>query len=1238
LESVSARRSTSVVPGIPWLAWVGWSVALAGAIALASQVQPGSRWPLVEGLPAGVVAAALIACGARLAPVLALVAFGLLLGGVAPGAWLGVGNLAAGLVTWLAVRFMGADMALRTSRGVFGLLMASVMGGLVFTMVELLLGTTSVLAGGGWAGWLSWLIAPGEGPFAALLLCMPFVLHAGDDAALLRRAGVLGWSVALLFELALLLLIFATPALDSQAKVTLAVLALGVHIWVVSHTGHRRALFAGGLAVVVILAAEWWCGAEQLGAAASFAWPWIVVTQTVTLLIHASVHERRFVMDGLRLAEQTINAAGDAILWVRRDGSLRFVNVASERLWQRSEAQLRALNVNALFGSMSDEKLSEIWQQAEGGRVAFELDVVSSDTRKIATEVVAAIAETDDGAFLTFLVRDVTERQEAQRRLVDSEQRFRAVFEQAALPMLLFDTTGRLVRANDSWYSLWQIASGKELSYQIFDDPDLDRLGQRELVERAFSGEPVAGPVVPYVMQRGGEDIEPMERHIRWWMYPVMDPFGDVAQVIQLQVDVTEQIQAETELQSTKSLLDSIIGEIPLAVSVRDEPSRRIVLWNRSAEQLYGIPASEAVGQHVQELLEKYELTIETERGTIEGGVSEAEVALHLPTGETRYALTRQVGVAGRGGGPGVLVNIAQDHTRRRLAEEQLRASEARYRAIVEDQHELVLRFRRDRSVTFLNTAFERFYRVHREEVEQTTFRRGLLTSDPAQLDVLLATLTPERPTVQCELPVELAHSGTHWVNWTFRAIYDEKGFLLEYQAVGRDVTGRRLAQDELAWLAAHDTLTGLPNRSFLLRELQQHVDNYQGVSGRGFAVLFMDLDRFKVVNDSLGHPVGDALLIQFARRLRQSVGKEAFVARLAGDEFVAVLEPCSGPDEAAALARRIVEATEVPFLIPPHELQVGVSIGIALQHHYESVEDILRDADLGMYQAKKDRAGDRVSFFDRSLQEVALERLSMENGLRHALERNELRLHFQPIFDILSGEVFSFEALIRWQHPERGLLEPSEFLQIAEESSLVVPLGWWVIDQACAFGRRAVDAAHRSGVMPPSISMNLSARQFAQVDLIDRLNESLGRRGLSPSDLRLEITEQHFIRENAFAADNIVRLHAAGFAVDIDEFGNRYSSLALLMRVPVAALKVDRSFVAGLPHDESSARLVRAMKQLAAEPGMTLMIEGIETPEQLAWMRHEGCRYLQGYLLSQPLVEQDALRLITDAFRLALP
>ena len=1235
---MSSRRTPTVVQRHSWLVCVVWGVALVVSLALASAVQTSSVWPLVEGLPAGIAAAALLACGVSVLPALGLSAALMVLVGAAPEWVQVVANLSAGVGAWLGVRFLGAAMALRSSRGVFGLLLSSVLGALVFTAIDLLLGGPSAWVGDGWALWLSWLIAPGEGPFVALLLCMPFALLQGQESVLLGKAGFEWWAVALLVECGLLVVVFGVTSLDVQAKVTLCVLALGVHIWLVSHTSQGRALLAGGATVGVIVASEWWCGAEALGAAAGFAWPWTVVTQTITLLIHASVYERRFVLDGLRLAEQTINAAGDAILWIRRDGSLRFANVACERLWLRSGAQLRALPVKGLFDSMSDERLSAIWQQAEQGRVVLALDVVRSDTRKVATEVVAAIAETDDVAFLTFLVRDVTERQEAQRMLVDSEQRFRAIFEQAALPMVLFDTTGRLVRANDSWFSLWQVAPEKALSYQIFDDQSLAGLGQRELVERAFAGEAVAGPVVPYLLYGGNENVEPTRRHIRWWMYPVLDPFGDVAQVLQLQLDVTDRVVAEIALRSTRNLLDSIIAEIPLAVSVRDELSGSIVLWNRSAEQLYGIPASVAVGQHVPVLLEKYGLRVETERGMMEGGVSESEVVLHLPSGATRYLLTRQVVVAGQDGGPGVLVNIAQDQTRRRLAEDQLRASEAQYRAIVEDQHELILRFRRDRSVTFLNTAFERFYRVHREEVEQTTFRRGLLTSDPAQLDVVLATLTVERPTAQCELPVELRHSGTHWVNWAFRAIFDDRGILLEYQAVGRDVTGRRLAQDQLAWVAAHDTLTGLPNRSYLLRELQQHVDNYQGVSGRGFAVLFMDLDRFKVVNDTLGHPVGDSLLIQFARRLRQSVGKDAFVARLAGDEFVAVLEPCSGPDEAAALARRIVEATEVPFLIPPHELQVGVSIGIALQHHYETAEDILRDADLGMYQAKKDRAGDRVSFFDRTLQQVALQRLSMENGLRHALDRNELRLHFQPIFDVLSGEVFSFEALIRWQHPERGLLGPADFLQIAEESSLVVPLGWWVIEQACAFGRRVIDAAHRSGVMAPSVSVNLSARQFAQVDLIDRLNESLVRYGLSPSDLRLEITEQHFIRDNTFAADNIERLHNVGFAVDIDEFGNRYSSLALLMRVPVAALKVDRSFVAGLPHDESSARLVRSMKQLAAEPGLTLMIEGIETPEQLAWMRHEGCRYLQGYLLSRPLEEQDALRLITDAFRLAIP
>ncbi len=1188
-------------------------------------------------MPAGVVAAALLACGARVLPVLVSVTLLMVAAGVSPEPWALVGNLLAGVASWLAARFLGPDAALRSSRGVFGLLVASVMGSLVFTATQLVPGGTPMSALQGWNLGLSLLVSLMEGPFVALLLCMPFALMKGTDSASLGNSSLSWWTLALLLECGLLATTFGAPGSDDRVTLILFVLGLGMHVWVVSHTTMRRAMFSTAATLLVISAARWLNAAPGAAPSVHLVWPWVVVTQTMTLLVHAAVYERRFVLEGLRLAEQTINAAGDAVLWIRQDGSLRFVNAACERLWLRTDKQLRTLTVSALFGSMSAERLSEIWQKAEAGPTVLQLDAIRSDTRKMATEVLAAIAETDDGAFLTFLVRDITERQEAQRMLVDSEQRFRAVFEQAAIPMLLFDTTGRLERANSSWYSLWQIPAGEEVSYQIFDDPDLDRLGQRELVERAFAGEAVAGPVVPYLIQREDDPEAASERFIRWWMYPVMDPWGDVAQVIQLQIDVTEQIDAEFALQSTKSLLDSIIGEIPLAVSVREEPSRSVVLWNRAAEQLYGIPATDAVGQNVQDLLEKYQLTVETERGTIEGGVSEAEVALHMPNGETRYALTRQVGVAGRDGRPGVLVSIAQDHTRRRLAEEQLRASEARYRAIVEDQHELVLRFRRDRSVTFLNTAFERFYRVHREEVELTSFRRGLLTSDPAQLDVLLETLTPERPTAQCELPVELAHSGTHWVNWTFRAIYDDKGLLREYQAVGRDVTGRRLAQDELAWMAAHDTLTGLPNRSFLLRELQQHVENYPGVSGRGFAVLFMDLDRFKVVNDSLGHPVGDALLIQFARRLRQAVGRDAFIARLAGDEFVAVLEPCEGPDEAAALARRIVEATEVPFLIPPHELQIGVSVGIAMQHHYETAEDIIRDADLGMYQAKKDRAGDRVSFFDRSLQEGALERLSMENGLRHALDRNELRLHFQPIFDILSGEVFSFEALVRWQHPERGLLEPADFLQIAEESSLVIPVGWWVLEQACAFGRRVADEARGSGVMRPTISVNLSARQFCQPDLIDRLNDSLSRHGLFGSDLRLEITEQHFIRENAVVAGVIESLNELGFAVDIDEFSNRYSSVELLMRVPVAALKVDRSFVAGLPHDEASARLVRAIKQLAADPGMTLMVEGIETPEQLAWMKHEGCRYLQGYLLSHPLVEHDALRMISEAFRLPL-
>ena len=1238
MNSSSVRIQTSVAEGFPILMWMGWGAGLALSLALARFMTLGTSWQVVDGLPAGLVAAAILAHGLRVLPVMLLSSTIMMTSGAAPEFGLVCGNVAAGVAAAMAVTFLGKDLATRSSRGVFGVIVASVIGSLTFTSIQLVLGGTVVLIPNGPGLWLSWLVSLAEGPFVALLVCMPAVLIVRQDTTVVGHSRWVAWTLALLVECGLLAVMFGVASVKAPATLMLATIALGIHVWVVSHAPVRRAIFAGFVTVAVISTAKWMGATGMPLPSAILAWPWLVVTQTMTLLIHAAVYERRFVMEGLRLAEQTINAAGDAVLWIHPDGRLRFVNLACEGLWHRNDHQLRTLNVQALFGGMSDELLTDIWRRASRGRIVLQLDAIRADMRKVATEVVAAISETDDGAYLTFLVRDITERNNAQRMLVDSEQRFRAVFEQAAIPMLLFDTTGKLMRANASWFALWKIPPNDNLKYRLFDDPDLERLGQRTLMERAFAGEAVAGPVVPYVIQTDGEDGRPAQRHIRWWMYPVLDPFGDVAQVIQIQIDVTEQIEAESALQSTKHLLDSIIREIPLAVSVRDAESRKVLLWNRTAEQLYGIPAADAIGQRVHELIEKYGLEFETERGTIDGGVAEAEVALRLAGGEIRYALTRQVHVADPDERHGVLVSIGQDHTRRRLAEDQLRASEARYRAIVEDQNELVLRFRRDRTVTFINAAFERFYRVHREEVELTSFRRGMLTSDPAQLDGLLDALTQERPTAQCELPVELAHSGTHWVNWTFRAIFDEKGSLREFQAVGRDVTGRRIAQDELAWLAAHDTLTGLPNRSLLLRELQQHVENYQGVSDYGFAVLFMDLDRFKVVNDSLGHPVGDALLIQFARRLRQTVGHEAFLARLAGDEFVAILEPCNSYEDAAALARKIVEVTDMPFLVPPHELRVGVSIGIAMQHHYETAEDILRDADLSMYQAKKDRAGDRISFFDRSLHEAALQRLSVENGLRHALDRDELRLYFQPIFDAQTGEVFSFEALIRWQHPERGLVGPAAFLQIAEESSLVIPMGWWIINKACAFGRLVADAAQKSGVATPSISVNLSARQFGQPDLIELLGDALDRHGLVPSDLRLEITEQNFIEDDSFAADNIRLLSECGFAVDIDDFGTGYSSLAMLMRVPVAALKVDKSFVAALPHDESSARLVRAMKQLASEPEMTLMVEGIETAEQLAWMRQEGCRYLQGYLLSQPLAEHDALRMITEASRLALP
>jgi diguanylate cyclase (GGDEF)-like protein/PAS domain S-box-containing protein len=546
-------------------------------------------------------------------------------------------------------------------------------------------------------------------------------------------------------------------------------------------------------------------------------------------------------------------------------------------------------------------------------------------------------------------------------------------------------------------------------------------------------------------------------------------------------------------------------------------------------------------------------------------------------------------------------------------------------------------------------------------------------------------------------------------------ALRDGRGEIETVATVARDITERKEFEQRLAHQATHDPLTGLPNRTLLVDRLHMAMAR-GGRTGRITGVLFLDLDNFKVVNDSLGHSAGDTLLVEVARRVQAAVRPGATVARFGGDEFVVLCEELERAEEALEIARRIEEAIAEPVSIDDTEVTVTASIGVATSEDSHVAEAIVRDADAAMYEAKargrsrtemfdsamhvqavdrlalesslrralerhemrvayqpqidlgtgriidaisgpfgfaeaevyigasigiafpddvdvepetfirdadaamyqaKERGRGRWVVFDNAMRANAVDRLDIENALRRSIERRELRVHYQPVVSIATGHIVGVEALLRWEHPERGLLLPGEFIGIAEETGLIVPIGAWVLEQACR-------QVHRWEASLPdrpnlSVAVNLSGRQLSHPGLVDDVAAVLGATGVDPGQVELEITESVLMDDVEMSADTLGRLKQLGVRLSVDDFGTRYSSLSYLRRFPVDLLKVDRSFVDGLGSDPSDSAIVEAIITLAQTLGLEAVAEGVETEAQLAELRLRSCDLAQGYLLARP-------------------
>ncbi|MBW7902962.1 MAG: EAL domain-containing protein [Rhodocyclaceae bacterium] len=462
--------------------------------------------------------------------------------------------------------------------------------------------------------------------------------------------------------------------------------------------------------------------------------------------------------------------------------------------------------------------------------------------------------------------------------------------------------------------------------------------------------------------------------------------------------------------------------------------------------------------------------------------------------------------------------------------------------------------------------------------------------------------------------------SGEVYPKWLgISAVRDPQERLTHYVAVFSDISERKAAQERIEYLARHDPLTGLPNRMTLADRLEQALAHAERTQTR-IALLFLDLDRFKTINDSLGHPVGDALLQELTRRLKGAVRETDTVSRLGGDEFVILAGGLGDPEMAADIAAKILAAVHRPFLVDSHRLSTSTSIGITLYpDDGADFDTLLKKADIAMYHAK-DAGRNTYRFFTEQMNAHAHERLLVQNHLRQAIERNELVLHFQPQVALDSGRIVGVEALVRWRSPELGLVPPDRFIPMAEESGAIVDVGDWVLREACRQARAWCD----EGLPALPVAVNISALQLRHGDFVERVLRTLDETGHDPAMLELEFTESILIQDIARVLDQVRRLKAIGISIAIDDFGTGYSSLAYLKQLDVDRLKIDRSFIRDIGSDPDDDAIVRAVTQMARSLRLKLIAEGTETVEQTRFLLAEGCCEAQGFLYSPPLAADD--------------
>jgi diguanylate cyclase (GGDEF)-like protein/PAS domain S-box-containing protein len=572
-----------------------------------------------------------------------------------------------------------------------------------------------------------------------------------------------------------------------------------------------------------------------------------------------------------------------------------------------------------------------------------------------------------------------------------------------------------------------------------------------------------------------------------------------------------------------------------------------------------------------------------------------------------------------------ILVAIGEQlgqYVRRKQAEQVLARSEARFRSLIELSSDWYWELDvGHRFVSFggrsIRDAGSRDWRT--EFFGCAVWELPNLVIESADWNALRARMTRHERFHDFQFAVRTRDGTLSWTNASGEPVFDPEGQFIGYHGVSRDITERRRAEDSIRHLATHDTLTGLPNRTLFIEHLG-HAMRDARRDGKQLALLFVDLDHFKIINDTLGHDAGDTLLVKMATSLREGLRPDDLVARLGGDEFVVLVRHPAGHDEAAVVARKLLAAVTQPMSLKGQECRVSASVGIAIfPDHADDEASLMKGADIAMYEAKRE-GRNAYRFFSNDAVPASPLRLRMESNLRAAIERDEFTLHFQPKVDLGSGRIIGAEALLRWTNAELGSVSPAQFIPLAEETGLMLPIGRWVLHQACEQHM----AWQRQGLPPIPLAVNLSPRQFADAELLSDIERALRYTGMPAEQLELEVTEGVVIGNPERALATLQAIKRLGVRLALDDFGTGYSSLAQLKRFPLDSLKIDRSFISDLPDDVHDAAITEAIIIMCRSLQLTVVAEGVETLAQREFLRQHGCTQMQGYQFSKPLPAAD--------------